>query len=280
MTTRTAPLLAVLPYVVLALALLAVPVAGVVELSLHARSAGSITGGGFSAGNYLRLLEPYYLNLIFQTIKLSFLATAMELLVAFPVAYVLARATPIAKSILGLFVMIPLMTSVVVKTFGWYIIFSDDGALLSGLHALGTGPRSFIGTEFAVLAGMVEFGLPFMIFSLMTAIEKVPRHLEEAAANLGASPWRVLTQVLLPLCGSGVLSGFLLCFGVSASAYVVPAVLGGTKVKMAAQLIYDDVLVAFNWPGAAAVAVVLLLVLAAILYLAMALGGKTDARNA
>lgn len=272
MNRYTVPLLAVAPYALLIIVLLAVPLLGIFDLSLHDLSATRLAGAGFTSANYARLAEPYYLNIIWQTLRLAFTATLIELLIALPVAYAIARARPLAKAIIGILVMIPLMTSVVVKNLGWYILFSSDGPLATVWRGLGLPGGALLGTQSAVLCGIAEFGLPFMIHLLSAAMEKIPPSLEEAAANLGAARWRVWWLVLLPLSRAGILSGFLLCFGVSTSAYVVPALLGGTRVKMVAQLIYDDVLVAFNWPGASAVAVVLLLILTLVLYAAMLLG--------
>jgi len=133
-----------------------------------------------------------------------------------------------------------------------------------------------LNTQGAVLVGLVEFSLPFMIFSLASAIERVPRSLEEAAGNLGAGPARIFLKVILPLSRPGLVSGFLLCFGVTASAYVVPSTLGGTRVRMAAQEVYDSVQYGFNWPGAAALSVLLLLVLGSAIYMAIRLGRGTQ----
>jgi len=261
----------VIPYVMVVIGLLVLPAMGVLQLSFKTDNGAS---AAFGLSNYARIFEAYYLNIVTRTIELALLATAIELVLAFPLAYALARATPRIKSLLTLAVMIPLMTSVVVKAFGWYILMTDDGLMTRLAQSLGISRSPLAGTPFAVIIAMVEFGLPFMVLSLATAIEKIPRNLEEAALNLHASPLYVLWHVLLPLSRSGILSGFLLCFGVSASAYVIPAMLGGTKVKMAAQVVFDDVLVAFNWPGAAAISTVLLILLSSILYISLVAGGS------
>ena len=271
MKTGRSAVWGVVPYSLIAIVFLVIPAAGIFQLSFQ---AGSDPKSGFSYLNYARIFEGYYFNIVLRTIQMALAATAIELALAFPLAYVLARATPRTKSLLTLGVMIPLMTSVVVKAFGWYILMTDDGLLTRFAQSFGLYRLPLTGTPFAVLVAMVEFGLPFMVLSLATAVEKIPRNLEEAAANLHASPLHVFFHVLLPLSRSGIQSGFLLCFGVSASAYVIPAMLGGTKVKMAAQVVFDDVLVAFNWPGAAALSMVLLVLLSAILCVSLFAGGS------
>lgn len=108
--------------------------------------------------NYQRLFEPYYTNLIWQTLKLSLIATIVEAIVGFPVAYALARARPAVKAALAIVVMIPLMTSVVVKTFGWYMIFGAEGPFAGFWRSVGVRGGSLVGSEVAVIIGLVEFG--------------------------------------------------------------------------------------------------------------------------
>jgi putative spermidine/putrescine transport system permease protein len=264
------------PYGVLLLALMIVPVISLVEISLRAHAPLVLTGGEFSTENYRRLWDSYYVKLIFETLKMALASTAISAVLAFPVAYIIARAGK-WKASLTLLVTIPLMTSVVVKVLGWYIALGPRSFLVDTL-AVFTGERvRLLNSQGAVLVGLVEFALPFMILSVSAAIERVPRNLEEAAANLGASPFNVLFRVLLPMSRPGLISGFLLCFGVSASAYVVPAVLGGSSLRMAAQEIYDLVQAAFNWPAASAVAVALLLILGLVIYAATRFGSRSVA---
>jgi putative spermidine/putrescine transport system permease protein len=262
------------PYFVLITAFLIVPAIGLFEISFRDHSPISITGGGVSMSSYIRLLDPFYLKIILQTLKLSFIATLIGTVLAYPVAYILARSEPRGRTLITCLVMVPLMTSVVVKVFGWYILMGRNGLIANMFSAIGIGSGNLLGNEIAVLVGLAEFSLPFMIFSLASSIERIPRSVEEAASNLGATPLMVFFKVILPMSRTGLLSGFLLCFGVSSSAYVVPAILGGTSVRMVAQQIYDDVLVGFNWPGAAALSVLLLVLLGSVLYVAIALGRR------
>ena len=165
-------------------------------------------------------------------------------------------------------VMVPLMTSVVVKTFGWYILLGRNGFVISILNWIGFDVRSLIGNEAAVLVGLAEFSLPFMIFSLLASIEQIPVALEEARKQSRRARFGNLSQGDHSIKAEfGLLSGVLLCFGVSSSAYVVPAIMGGPSSRMVAQEIFDNVLVAFDWPAASALAVVLLLLLGSLICL-------------
>jgi len=265
------------PYTLLLAALLILPVATLAEISFRGHDPLVLTGQGFSTAQYERLWDSYYLKLFVETLKMALLSTAVAAVLGYPVAYIIARAEG-WKSTLTLLVMIPLMTSVVVKVLGWYIALGPRSIIVDALAAI-TGERMrLLNSQGAVLLGLVEFALPFMIMSLSATIERIPRGLEDAAANLGASPLLVLLKVVLPMSRPGIISGFLLCFGVSASAYVVPAVLGGTSIRMAAQEIYDLVQAAFSWPAASALAVAMLVFLSVVIGIALRLG--SDQRSA
>ncbi|MCC7047041.1 MAG: ABC transporter permease [Alphaproteobacteria bacterium] len=265
-----------LPYAAMIFCFLIVPMAGLVEVSFRQQSSVRITGLGFTLANYARVGDPFYLGILFDTLRLAMISAALAAILGYPLAYVLARSSGRAKTALIVAVMVPLMTSVVVKVFGWYIILEPSGVINTLSRAAGWGRWNLLHNEIAVVAGLVEFSLPFMVLSLSASIERIPRSVEEAAGNLGAGPWRVMARVVLPMSRAGLLSGYLLCVGVSSSAYVVPAIMGGTRVRMAGQQIYDDVLVGFDWPAASAMSVVLVAILSLIFYAAMRIGPKTS----
>jgi ABC-type spermidine/putrescine transport system permease subunit I len=257
------------PYLAFLLCLLVAPSLSLLWVSFSAHSVSSITGSGLTLNNYSSVLDPYVLGLIGRTIRLAAFSTCIVLLLAYPPAYVLGRGRGALKTLVSFAVMIPFMTSAVVKVLGWYIVLVPGGPLNAGLAALGLGRVRVLGYEAGVLVGLVEFSLPLMIFSLASAIERIPPQVEEAARNLGAGSIPLFFKVIVPMTWSGMLSGLLLCFGVSASAYVVPLVLGGSRVRMVANEIYDQVLVAFDWPAASAFSLVVALVLGSIGYLAI-----------
>lgn len=262
------------PYLALVALFLVLPALALVDMSFRQHSPVKITGEGFTFMNYARIGDGFYIRIIVETIKLAFISTVVGTILAYPVAYVMARSDGALKTLLTLLVMIPLMTSVVVKVLGWYIALGSNGFVNRLLIAIAVGRVRLLENELAVLVGLIEFALPFMIFSLTSSIERIPRNVEEAAANLGAGPPQIFFAVILPLSRPGLLSGFLLCFGVSSSAYVVPAILGGTSVRMISQQIYDDVLVAFNWPAACALSVILVICLGSISYMAISLNRR------
>lgn len=263
-----------LPYVLLIGMFLIAPVVGLIDISFHRQSPIVMTGGEATLANYERIADGFYLGILWHTIRLSLIATAIATILAYPVAYVIARSDRLARTLISFLFTVPLMTSVVVKTFGWYIILGRGGPASAIATWAGWSGGSMLGNDVAVLIGLAEFSLPFMVFSLSAAIERIPVSLEEAASNLGATRFGCFMRVVVPLSRQGLISGFLLCFGVSSSAYVVPSIMGSQSARMVAQQIFDDVLVAFNWPGAAALSVVMLIMLGAVLFTAISIGNR------
>lgn len=269
-----ARLAAIAPYCLVIFGLLVVPSIGVVEVSFREYSVMGLLGGNLTLANYAKILSPFELGTIWQTVKLSLLSTLFTAVFGYPVAYLVARSGPKQRPVLLLLVMIPFMTSVVVKVLGWTILLGPNGLLPDIAAWLGMGKISLMYNEGAVLLGLATFSMPLMIFSLIAAIERIPPSLEEAAANLGAGPAAIFFRVIFPLSWVGLVSGSLLCFSTSASAYVAPAVLGGRRVRMAGQQVYDQVMVVFNWPSGAALSVVLVILLGVIMYLALTVNQK------
>jgi len=160
---------------------------------------------------------------------------------------------------LCLFLLVtPLMVSSVIRIFGWLVILGRRGLVNAALAAAGFEGVDLLYNVPAVVVGLAELLLPFMVLPLMTAIETIPRSVEEAARNLGATPLQLFRRVLLPLSLPGLVSGSLLVYSVSISALVTPALMGGRKVRMLGNLVYDEVLTSMNWPFASSIAVVLL----------------------
>jgi ABC-type spermidine/putrescine transport system permease subunit I len=184
----------------------------------------------------------------------------------YPLAYCLARARPRWQAV-GLFLLImPLMVSAVIRVFGWIVILGRKGLLNQALLALGLEPVKLLYSETAVVIGLVNIFVPFMVLPIMASIELISPSLEEAAQNLGASWYRMFGRVILPLSLPGLISGCLLVYSLSISAFVTPALMGNPRERMVGQQIYDEVLVSFNWPGAASLSLTLVLVTAWLMF--------------
>ena len=268
---RARPVWALLtgPYALFLLVLLIVPFANVAVFSVHPYSPTHVALSGLTLDNYAKLFDLYYLRLFGRTARLGLITTVICVLLGYPLAYWLARARPRLQT-LGLFLLImPLMVSAVIRIFGWIVILGRKGLVNQALFALGLEPVKFLYTETAVVIGLVNILLPFMVLPLMAAIERIPPSLEEAARNLGANWLQMFRRTIMPLSLPGLISGCLLVFAESISAFVTPALIGNPRERMAGQQIYDEVLVSFNWPGASSLALTLVLLTLLLLFAAL-----------
>jgi ABC-type spermidine/putrescine transport system permease subunit I len=257
------------PYALYLLVLLLVPFANVAWFSVHAYSPTKIMLPELTLANYAKIFDPYYARLFGRTLKLGLITTAICTVLGYPLAYFLARARPRVLT-LGLFLLImPLMVSTVIRVFGWIVILGRKGLINEALGALGLAPLKLLYNETAVVIGLVNIFMPFMVLPLMAAIERIPPNLEEAARNLGANWYQMFRRIILPLSVPGLISGCLLVYSISISAFVTPALMGGRRERMAGQQIYDEVLVSFNWPSASALALTLVLLTLVLLFSAL-----------
>jgi putative spermidine/putrescine transport system permease protein len=259
------------PYGLYLLILLVIPIVQIAAFSVLTYSPTRIVSPELTAGNYSRLLDPYFVQLFLRTMRLALITTVICAVLGYPVAYVLARARPSVMAA-GLFLLVvPLMVSTVIRTFGWTVILGRNGLVNQTLLLLGLDPIRIMYTETAVIIGLVNVFIPFMVLPLMAAIERIPRSLEEAATNLGASWVQMFARVILPMSYPGLISGALLVYTVSLSAFVTPVLMGGARVRVVGSQIFDEVLVSFNWPGASSLALAVIAVTLILVFLALRL---------
>ena len=166
---------------------------------------------------------------------------------------------------LTVLVISPLLTSAVVRTYGWIALLSDQGPIVSSIAALGfTAPRLMFNTT-GVVIGLTEILMPYMILSLLAGFGRLDPRVEEAAMTLGARPGRIFWRVILPLTLPGIALGCLLCFVLAVSSFITPKLLGGGRVFLLATEIYDQAIVTLNWPLAATLSMLVLIIFGAAL---------------
>jgi len=253
MTDRQESALLVLPGVLLLALAFFVPIAQMLALSVQGPE-------GPTLDHFRRFLgDPFYRSVLARTVRLSLVITAICLAVGFPMAYIMARVRPRLRIWLIVLVILPLMTSVVVRTFGWMVVLSRSGLIPDILRGLGLAGRNFalMHTEAAIVIGMVQVLLPFMTLSILGVILRIDPRLEEAARTMGCSFLQSLRSVVLPLSLPGIVAGSLLVFTLSASSFVTPNLLGGPRVQVLAASIWRAVTQTLDWPFAAAQAVIL-----------------------
>ena len=236
------------------------PLALVLLISFASRGTYGGVEWTFGLGNYLRLFDPLYGQVFLRSLLLAGLTTGLCLVLGFPMAYFIARAPAKWQGIWLLLVMIPFWTNFLVRTYAWMFILRTEGLLNAGLLWLGLidQPLEILYTDTAVLIGLVYSYLPFMVFPLYAAIERLDRSLVEAAWDLYASGWAVLRRVVWPLTKPGVIAGCILVFIPSVGAFITPDLLGGARSMMVGNLIQHEYLVARDWPFGSAVAFVLM----------------------
>ena len=219
--------------------------------------------------NYLKCFDWYHLKVLFRSLYVSIGTTILTLVLGWPIAVVLAHAKPRTRGVLYVLVLAPLLTSAVVRTFGWMILLGRKGFINNCLIALGLieDPIKFMYTDFATVIALTEVLMPFMIFSLESVLHNIDASLYEAAKNLGAHAVRIFFTITVPLCVPGIAAGSILVFSLAISAYVTPALMGGPSHPVMPTLIYDQALNLFNWPLGAAISFVLLSIMLWILYL-------------
>ena len=231
---------------VVVLAVFAAALGALFRWSLLEFVPGSLQPGGLTLANFRSVLAPQYLDAVWDTLLLSAATTVLTLVLSYPLFF----------------------TGAIVRTYAWMLVLGNTVV---------TWPVPMLFTERGVLVGLVHFSMPSMILILAAALSHIDPVYERAAASLGARPARVFWRVTLPLSMPGIVSGGLIVFAWTLSAFATPELLGGGKVKMIANVVKDLGLDSFNWPGAAAFA---MLALALTFALLAGLGRLTAGRAA
>ena len=203
-----------------------------------------------------------YTTILLRTFEIAAIVTLCCLVIGYPVAFLLATTTPAWRAIGFAFVMLPLWTSVLVRTYAWMVLLGRNGIINRLLidSGLTEQPLAMLNSKMAVVLGMVHVMLPFMILPIYSAVTRIDPDLPKAARGLGASTLRVATSIYLPLTLRGIVAGVTLVFVVSLGFYITPALLGGGKVLMFAMVIEQQVREFLAWNFAGALSVILLAV--------------------
>src|SRR6185295_2563396 len=242
-----------LPALLLLLGLFVLPLGRLFALSFAGGSlewyAKALTGG-------------LYTTILLRTFEIAAIVTICCLVIGYPVAFLLATTTPAWRAIGFAFVMLPLWTSVLVRTYAWMVLIGRNGIINRLLIDTGLmeQPLPMLNSKMAVVLGMVHVMLPFMILPIYSAVTRIDPDLPKAARGLGASTLRVVTTIYLPLSLRGILAGVTLVFVVSLGFSITPALLGGGKVLMFAMVIEQQVREFLAWNFASALSVILLAV--------------------
>jgi len=215
----------------------------------------------FTSENYIRCFDPTWLTIFEWSVFYALVATLICVLVGYPAAYTIGRASPQNRRLLLTLVMIPFWTSFLIRTYAWISILSQEGlanSLLLSAHIVPT-PIGMMYTPFAIVLGLVYNYLPFMILPIYTSVEKLDNSLIEAAYDLGAGPLRAFSRVIIPLTRPGIAAGALLVFVPAIAMYAITTLMGGGSNPTIGEVIQNQFTRARNQPFGAALGVLLML---------------------
>lgn len=230
--------------------------------SIQTQDSRGIIGRPFTLAHYARLVNvELYARVLWTTLRISIITSALATVLAYPVALVMVKSRPMVTRVITLIVIAPLIVSVVVRGYGWQLVLQNGPKgmlnwILMTLHVV-DAPISVLYTETAVVIGSLHVFFPMMVLPLASALGKIDPNLEDAARMLGAPWWKVFMRVTLPLSMPGFVAGFTLVFSLTAGSFVIPAILGGASAVMLGNLIEQQIFVVYDWPFGAAIAVVL-----------------------
>ncbi|MCA0450758.1 MAG: ABC transporter permease [Proteobacteria bacterium] len=263
--------LLLVPSVSILAAFFVVPLIWVVGLSFMSSDGTGKLVTDFTLGNYTRFLtDAYYLDaLLWRTVRLAAIATLFSVVIGYFGALAIVRSAPSWQPWLILLVMLPLWVNLVVRTLSLMVVLGRTGPVNQFLVWTGIADRPIplLFNETAVLIGMVQVAVPFVVMSIYGVLQSIPRQLEHAAMTVGATPLSAFRRVTLPLSMPGILAGSVLAFGINVESFVVPILLGGGRVRFMSVAAYETATVSNNLPFAATIGVILLVVTMAMLAL-------------
>ena len=213
----------------------------------------------FGPDQYIRFAsDPFHWRIALNTVLLGLKTVAFTTVMAYPLALLYLEIGPRARRLLVFAIVLPLLTGTVVRTFAWVVILGSEGLVNTTIAALGLDPVRLLHTEFGLVLSLSQIELPIMLLPLLSVMHRIDRNLIDASMSLGAGYWRTLRRVILPLSLPGLVAGAILVFASSVTSYFSQTIIGGARLVYLTKLIYEQAMIVFNWPFAAAIAMVLM----------------------
>ncbi|MEN3384086.1 MAG: putative spermidine/putrescine transport system permease protein [Hyphomicrobiales bacterium] len=244
------------------------PVLNLLRMSFYEVQATGAMREVYTLATWVKVLQDsFHAELIVNSILVSLGITLLTLVCSYPIALYLHRSSGTWRTFLLVLVISPLLTSAVVRTYGWIAILSENGLVNNAITKLGFSAQRLMFNKTGVVIGLTEILMPYMILALLAGFGRLDPRVEEAAATLGAPPSKVFARIVFPLTVPGVALGSLLCFVLAVSSFITPKLLGGGRVFLLATEIYDQAIVTLNWPLAATLSILILIIFGAALVL-------------
>jgi spermidine/putrescine transport system permease protein len=218
--------------------------------------------------NFNRAAESLYLSIFLDSARIAALATSIALLIGYPAAYAIAKAPAHRQTMLLFLAILPFWTNYLIRTYAWMVMLNREGLINTALMRLGliAEPLNMLYNEFAVVTGLVYNYAPFVVLAVYSSLQRLDPSFAEASRDLGAGPMTTFWRITLPLTAAGVAAGAVFVFVLSIGNFITPDLLGGGKIEMAGNLIYDQFLTARDWPFGSALAAVLIALMMILLF--------------
>ena len=248
--------------------LLVLPCALIFVTAFYQRGLyGGVNWSAATLENFSRAGEWLYVRIFLDSARVAGLATVLALVIGYPAAYAISRARPGLQTALLFLAILPFWTNYLIRTYAWMVLLNREGLINGALRGAGVidEPLPLLYNEFAVVLGLVYNYTPFVILAVYSSLQRLDASYAEASRDLGAGPWTTFWRITLPLTASGVAAGAVFVFVLSIGNFLTPDLLGGGKMTMAGNLIYDQFLKARDWPFGSALAAVLIGLMMALL---------------
>ncbi len=258
------------PGLVWLLALMVVPCALLFVLIFFERGTyGGIDWSAATFENFRRAFDPLYATIMWDSARIAFTATAISLLIGYPAAFAISKAPEKWQTSLLFLAILPFWTNYLIRTYAWMVLLNPAGLINTALISTGaiSSPLPLLYNEFAVILGLVYNYTPFVILAIYSSLQRLDPSYAEASRDLGATAATTFWRITLPLTAAGVAAGAVFVFVLSIGNFVTPDLLGGGKLQMAGNLIYDQFLTARDWPFGATLSAFLIALMMVFLFL-------------
>ena len=257
------------PALILIFVFFAIPMINLIKMGFLKYDRLTMYKDIFTLENFVKFFsDPYYFNMIFNSLKVGIYSTILALIIAYPIAHYLTKIKGWERTIISAACLLPIFVSIVVSTLGWWIILLPRGVLSQALRASGLIERSFnmLNNFSSLILVLAHLHLPYAILILASGIQNIPEEKLNAARILGASPIKVFQKITLPLAMPAIASSAILIFALTISSYLIPILITGQTLRLLPMAIYSYTTDLLNWPFAAMVAVILLVIVAILVY--------------
>lgn len=267
------------PIILVLLIFLIAPLVFIVIVSFLEKSDAGLWGNRFTFDNYILFFKnPYLVRILIRTVKISLTVMLIDLVLGYVVAYYITFSKSKIASIIPIFLVSPLFIAGIIRAYGWLLLLSAYGPVNVFFQSIGIidKPIRFLWNQTAVISAMIEFFLPFMVFSIFGTLLNIDISLLEAAENIGANATQRFFKITLPLSFGGVVAGCILVFCSAFTAFIYPQLLGGGQVMVLGNIIYQYYLQTMNWPLGSVIGLISLIVSLFLISISLRLGKKYE----